>query len=66
MDKVKLDSKTKKIFQKLGSLGGTKTSEKYGKEHYSKAGKKGGAMLLEKYGVDYFKRIRQMHKKKKD
>lgn len=65
MDKVKLDKKTRAIFQKLGSEGGSKTAEIYGKEHFSKAGKLGGEKNKAK-GSEYFKKIRAMVKKKKD
>jgi uncharacterized protein len=47
--------------QEAGRLGGAKTREKYGKEHYSrigeKGGKKGGATTKKRYGTEFYQKI---------
>ncbi|MER3395850.1 MAG: hypothetical protein C4318_00055 [Acidimicrobiia bacterium] len=52
-----------------GRLGGLKTRERYGSQHYKAIGRqggaKGGAVTKEKYGSDHYKRIGSLRGKRK-
>lgn len=51
-----------------GRLGGLKTRERYGSEHYKDIGKqggaKGGAVTKQKYGSEHYRRIGSLRGKK--
>lgn len=48
------------FFKRIGALGGTRTRETRGSDHFSQAGKKGGQTLRESRGPDYFREIAKL------